>query len=190
MARFSGISRVNIECPNVHAHDLPRNSPECGLSAPPSRACEHTLGLCKLLTMDETDKEFMRAIHEELQETNKLLFGISGFIGNITLWGLLAAVLYAVGIQVAPGFFLTASALVAFLGVIMALSALYSSSNRSRSNPTENGELDTSRRPQRVSHRAPLTCSCTLWERGFRNTHYRNGVEYCGRCRGAVQPKP
>ena len=83
--------------------------------------------------MGDRDTEILRAVRAELQETNKLLGGISGFLGNITLWGLLAALLFALGTQFAPGFFLTLSAIVAILGIALALSSLQSSRDSSPS---------------------------------------------------------
>ena len=82
-------------------------------------------GNCKLLIVGDKDRELMQAVHEDLLETNRLLSGISGFLGNLTLWGFLSGLLFFFGSQFAPEFFFTAGALVAILGVALAISSLH-----------------------------------------------------------------
>ena len=81
----------------------------------------------------------MQTVRDELQKTNKLLSGISGFLANLTLWGFLAAVLFFFSTQFAPRFFFSAGAVVAVLGIALALSSLHASGSIRRTPKRDSG---------------------------------------------------
>ena len=82
--------------------------------------------------MRDKETELLESIRDELRETKKLLAGISGFLGNVTLWGFLSGLLFFFSSQFAPGFFFTAGSIVAVLGIALALSSLHSSFSEKR----------------------------------------------------------
>ncbi len=79
--------------------------------------------------MSESEDVTLKAIRAELRRTNNILAGVSRFLFNLTLWGLLAGCLWALGFQVelffgGGGFFFFVATFVSIGGILHAVSAL------------------------------------------------------------------
>ena len=158
--------------------------------------------------MNAEEEELLQDIRKELKKTagkldhtNALIAGIGGFFVRLTLWGLLAASLYGIGIATLNSLLDEAAVIPFFLGALAAIGGVLHAASalleplaaqnpaRVKSSPAASSANDWNLK-RAVRNAPPSVCSCTSWQRGFGNTEYRYGVEYCRRCLGPLPLGP